>query len=260
MTNSGGDMIMTLGKTGGTRLSSTRYVHYGKITARIKTGRWGGVVTAFIMMSDIRDEIDWEWPGAAVTEGQTNYFWQGYVPEGTSNGHIETGLTDTYVNFHDYTINWQPETLTWSIDGKVVRTLNKADTIDKHGVSHFPSTPSRVELSIWPAGIDGMALGTVQWGGGMIKWNDPDYQAAGHFYAIVRSITIECSDSAKRKVGVTAYTYGSNASSLTPGVKSINASTLLSAVGNGADIIVRKSYSARATMAIMVGLIATSVL
>jgi hypothetical protein len=26
----------------------------------VKTGRWGGVVTAFITMSDIKDEIDWE--------------------------------------------------------------------------------------------------------------------------------------------------------------------------------------------------------
>ncbi|KAG6875367.1 hypothetical protein C0992_004089, partial [Termitomyces sp. T32_za158] len=63
-------------------------------------------------MSDVRDEIDWEWPGDAVTEGQNNYFWQGFVrachsvvfrgliyktllAEGTSNGHVETGLTDT---------------------------------------------------------------------------------------------------------------------------------------------------------------------
>lgn len=30
-------------------------------------------------MSDIKDEIDWEFPGAKTTEGQTNYFWQGVV-------------------------------------------------------------------------------------------------------------------------------------------------------------------------------------
>ncbi|KAG6885184.1 hypothetical protein C0993_005091 [Termitomyces sp. T159_Od127] len=204
-------------------------------------------------MSDVRDEIDWEWPGDAVTEGQTNYFWQGYVPEGTSNGHVETGLADTYANFHDYTIDWQPNKLTWSIDGKIVRTLNEADTVDTQGVSHFPSTPSRVELSIWPAGIDSNALGTIQWGGGMIDWNDPDFKAAGHFYAIVRSVTIECSDSAERKVGVTAYTYGSNASFLTPEIKVVNASTLLMAVGNGADAILRDNYLVCTLIAIVVG-------
>jgi hypothetical protein len=45
----------------------------------VKTGRWAGVVTAFITMSDIKDEIDWEFPGNATTEGQTNFFWQGFI-------------------------------------------------------------------------------------------------------------------------------------------------------------------------------------
>jgi beta-glucanase (GH16 family) len=45
----------------------------------VKTGRWGGVVTAFITMSNIEDEIDWEFPGANTTNGQTNFFWQGNI-------------------------------------------------------------------------------------------------------------------------------------------------------------------------------------
>jgi hypothetical protein len=45
----------------------------------VKTGRWGGVVTAFITMSDIKDEIDWEFPGATTTQGQSNFFWQGVI-------------------------------------------------------------------------------------------------------------------------------------------------------------------------------------
>lgn len=99
--NSNGDLALTLTETnGGTRISSTRYVHYGTITTKrallsssscfafwrltatyhaVKTGRWAGVVTAFITMSDIKDEIDWEFPGAKTTEGQSNYFWQGVI-------------------------------------------------------------------------------------------------------------------------------------------------------------------------------------
>jgi len=46
------------------------------------TGRWKGVVTAFITMSDDKDEIDWEWPGATTTSAQTNLFWKG-VPNCT---------------------------------------------------------------------------------------------------------------------------------------------------------------------------------
>lgn len=45
----------------------------------VKTSRWGGVVTAFITMSNIKDEIDWEFPGANTTNGQTNFFWQGNI-------------------------------------------------------------------------------------------------------------------------------------------------------------------------------------
>ena len=43
----------------------------------------------------------------------------------------------------------------------------------------YPTTPSRIQLSIWPAGIPGTAQGTVDWAGGMINWQDPDYVSAG---------------------------------------------------------------------------------
>jgi hypothetical protein len=53
-------MVMTLSEANmGTKLSSTRYVHYGKISSKVKTGKWAGVVTAAITMSDMKDEIDW---------------------------------------------------------------------------------------------------------------------------------------------------------------------------------------------------------
>jgi beta-glucanase (GH16 family) len=36
-------------------------MQYGQVTARLKTSKWAGVVTAFITMSDVKDEVDWEW-------------------------------------------------------------------------------------------------------------------------------------------------------------------------------------------------------
>jgi beta-glucanase (GH16 family) len=63
----------------GTRISSTKYVHYGTITATAKASKWSGVVTAFITMSNVKDEIDWEWPGTKTTEVQSNFFFQGNV-------------------------------------------------------------------------------------------------------------------------------------------------------------------------------------
>ncbi len=63
--------------TVGTLLSSTHYVWYGKISATLKTSAGPGVVTAFIMMSDVKDEIDFEFVGAYRDYAQSNYYYQG---------------------------------------------------------------------------------------------------------------------------------------------------------------------------------------
>jgi hypothetical protein len=93
------------------------------IRSIVKSGRWGGVVVAFIFMSDIRDEIDWEFPGNSTTSAQTNYFWQGYacmsqlislcskpplntIAASTENdGETMTGIQDTYGSYHAYTVS-----------------------------------------------------------------------------------------------------------------------------------------------------------
>ncbi|KAF9051741.1 glycoside hydrolase family 16 protein [Panaeolus papilionaceus] len=230
----GGDLALTLTEqNGGTRISSTRYVHYGTITAKLKTGKWAGVVTAFITMSDIKDEIDWEFPGAATTEGQSNFFWQGVIPT-PSQGGVHNGLSDTFSNYHEYTIDWQPDALTWAIDGKTVRTVKKSDTVDDKGVPHYPNTPSRVQFSIWPAGISSSAKGTVDWAGGMIDWNDPDYKATGQFYAKLNSVSIKCTNAQQVTAGsnITSYVYaGTNATSSTPTIVYSNRTSLLNGSG-----------------------------
>lgn len=88
---------------------------------------------------------------------------------------------------------------------------------------------NRIFCSIWPAGINTSAPGTVQWAGGMINWNDPDYKAAGHFYALVSSVSVTCSDSSTEPVNTTSYIYGSNSSASTPSVAFSNESTVNSA-------------------------------
>ncbi|KAJ2933066.1 hypothetical protein H1R20_g4047, partial [Candolleomyces eurysporus] len=245
-TNStGGELALTLTeKNGGTKISSTRYVHYGTITARLKTSRWNGVITAFITMSDIKDEIDWEFAGSATTEGQSNYFWQGFIPE-KHNGGVHGELSDTYSNYHDFTIDWQPDTLSWAIDGKVVRTIKRSDTIDPAtGIVRYPTTPSRIQLSIWPAGIPGSAAGTVEWAGGMIDWNHPDYKDAGQFYILVKSVSVKCSNlpslvssSNSTAANITSYVYTGNGTNGTPALAYTNRSTDLNGVGRGMNLL-----------------------
>jgi beta-glucanase (GH16 family) len=70
--------LMTMGKdTPGTVLASTEYMWYGNVKATMKTSRGRGVVTAFILLSDVKDEIDYEWVGADLGTSQTNYYFQG---------------------------------------------------------------------------------------------------------------------------------------------------------------------------------------
>jgi beta-glucanase (GH16 family) len=201
-------------------------------------------------MSDIKDEIDWEFPGAQITEAQSNYFWQGLVvqpPHGGTHG----GLSDTYSNYHDYTIDWQPDTLTFAVDGRVVRTVKRSDTV-VNGVAQYPSTPSRVQLSMWPAGISSSAPGTVEWAGGMINWNDPDYVSAGNFYALVSSVTVKCGDAPGPNI--TSYVYGSNTTASTPSISFSNRSTLVNAAGP----ITAVNFEIRAMFTLIFGLILIS--
>ena len=63
--------------TVGTLLASTHYVWYGKVSATMTTSQGAGVVTAFILMSDAKDEIDFEWIGVDTEHVQSNYYFQG---------------------------------------------------------------------------------------------------------------------------------------------------------------------------------------
>lgn len=76
-----GNTLLTMPpNTAGTVLASTGYIWYGNVKAKIKTGRGAGVVTAFILLSDVKDEIDYEWVGTELDIAQTNYYFQG-IPD-----------------------------------------------------------------------------------------------------------------------------------------------------------------------------------
>lgn len=47
-------------------------------------------------------------------------------------------------------IDWQVDTLTWLIDGNIVRTVKKSDTINPAGVALYPTTPARIQIRYNP--------------------------------------------------------------------------------------------------------------
>ena len=73
--NQDGNLILTMdtGKAG-TLVAHNHLMWYGKVSAKLKTSRGKGVVTAFILMSDVKDEIDFEFIGADLETAQTNYY------------------------------------------------------------------------------------------------------------------------------------------------------------------------------------------
>ena len=65
--------------TVGTLLSSTFYVWYGKVSARLKTSGGAGVVTSMLLYADSKDEINFESVGVDLQSSQTTYYSQGLL-------------------------------------------------------------------------------------------------------------------------------------------------------------------------------------
>jgi hypothetical protein len=95
---------------------------------------------------------------------------------------------------HEYCVDWKEDTLEWSINGKVQRTLEREGTWNKtSGRYDYPQTPARIMLSLWPAGLPTNEKGTVEWAGGEIDWNSP-YMTNGYYAARFSEVTVKCYD------------------------------------------------------------------
>ncbi|KAI8641435.1 concanavalin A-like lectin/glucanase domain-containing protein [Parasitella parasitica] len=168
----------------GPTLNATSYMRYGKVSATMRSAGTGGAVTAFILMADGGDEIDFEFLGGDKDQVQSNYFW-GKSKEYNVNGGIhkvEGGPIAT--TFHKYSIDWKPDRIEWLVDDKVVRTRIKAETCDTTGVCKFPSQPARVQFGLWDGSIES---GTAEWSKGPIDWSAPQ-----SIQAFIKSVQIEC--------------------------------------------------------------------
>jgi hypothetical protein len=171
----GGIVLSVTPNSGGTgqgvRLSSTRYVQYGKFTARIAASNVPGIVTTMITMSNNHDEIDLEYVGKDAANVQSNIFFKGIPELGSHSGtHDLNGTPST--EFHELTIDWKHNSIEFLIDGVSKRTHKKdgpESLLDKDGEKReapwFPVEASQFQVSIWDAGVNEWAGGPVVWGG-----------------------------------------------------------------------------------------------
>lgn len=224
----------------GTLLASTHYVWYGKTTAKVKASAGAGVVTAFILLSDVKDEIDFEFIGVELSSAQTNFYSQGIT--NYDNGGNATGQSDVHQNEHTYEIDWKPDTTTWSIDGNVVRTLEKSETWNATAnMYNYPQTPARVQLSLWPGGLPTNGKGTIDWAGGLVDWNSPYMATAGntkYYYAAFSEVDIQCYDPPEgaNEQGSKSYIY-TDAAGTNNTVQITNENTVLkSLLGSGTNM------------------------
>lgn len=152
---------------------------------------------------------------------------------GTHGGNASVPGGDTFGEWHEYTIDWKPEAITWSVDGEVKRTLTKESTYNKTSkVYEYPQTPSRMQMSLWPAGQASNAPGTIAWAGGEINWDSQDIKDPGYYYATFAEITVECYDppSGAKVNGNKAYIFTDKAG-VESSVEMTNNNTVLASFG-----------------------------
>ncbi|KAF3765230.1 carbohydrate-binding module family 18, partial [Cryphonectria parasitica EP155] len=232
------NILLTMpANSSGTVLASTVYMWYGNVKATLKTSRGAGVVSAFILLSDVKDEIDFEFIGVDLATAQTNYYFQA-LPVYTNSKNI-TDLSDTYSNFHTYEIDWTPDTVTWLVDGVAGRTLKRTDTWNDTTQNwDYPQTPSRVQLSIWPGGASDNSIYTIDWAGGAIDWDSADIQQYGYDFVTVQSVEISCynATSAPGTNDAESYYYINDAGTNNTVVNGQNSTVLASFEATGTDM------------------------
>lgn len=198
-------------------ISTTRYILYGRFEVQARHDARAGLVFAFISMSDIKDEIDWEFTTANSSEGKTNFYGQGVAPQGIQAAEDVYPQGLNVSDWHTYGLNWQADQLQWLVDGNVVRTLKASDAGGK-----YPRSPSRLQLSTWAGGNSTNGEGTIEWAGGAIDWSTSEYQQNGYYATEVKSFTVTCADQSDANLttvgsgsSVTSWVYTGQNSSTT---------------------------------------------
>lgn len=159
----------------------------------------------------------------------------------SDNNEVNLPITQgsTFDTYHTYEIDWKPDQITWSIDGKVLRTLEKSKTYNTTtNTYHYPQTPARVQLSLWPAGSSKNGKGTIEWAGGLVNWDSPDVKANGYYYALFKDVNVECYDppSGANVTGSKAYIYTSSAGTNASVAETNDKTVLKSLLGTGTDM------------------------
>lgn len=169
-TNTGAAMSIT--KQGESpKLRSRFYIFFGRTEVLMKVSPGVGIVSAIMLQSDDKDEIDWEMLGPNPTQATTNYFSRG-IEDFTKGGVHNLTHGTTQDGYRNYTTVWTQERLDWFIDGVNVRTLMAKDA---NNTATYPQTPMLISIGVWAAGDPTMPKGTREWAGGTTDYSKGPY-------------------------------------------------------------------------------------
>ncbi|KAJ5375524.1 Concanavalin A-like lectin/glucanases superfamily [Penicillium concentricum] len=146
------------------------HIFFGEVSVTMKSAPGTGIVSSIVLQSDDLDEIDWEAVGGDTTHVQTNYFGKGDTT--TYDRATFESVSAPQEVFHTYKVVWTKDATTWSVDGKVLRTLTSNDA---QSGTRYPQTPMNVRIGIWAGGDPTNAEGTIQWAGGLTDYSKTPY-------------------------------------------------------------------------------------
>lgn len=125
----------------GAEYRTSEHYGYGYYETSMQAIKNDGVVSSFFTYTGPSednpwDEIDIEILGKDTTKVQLNYY-----TDGVGNHEVMYDLGfDAPEGFHSYGFEWQPDHITWYIDGKAVYTA----------YDNIPKTPGRIMMNTWP--------------------------------------------------------------------------------------------------------------
>ncbi len=131
----------------GAEYRTNDYYSYGYYETSMQAIKNDGVVSSFFTYTGPSDnnpwdEIDIEILGKDTTKVQFNYYTNGV---GNHEFMYDLGF-DASEGFHTYGFDWQPDSITWYVDGKAVHSE----------YNNIPSTPGKIMMNVWPGtGVDG---------------------------------------------------------------------------------------------------------
>ncbi|CAH2355185.1 probable glycosidase Crh1p [[Candida] railenensis] len=149
-------------------LKSNFYIMFGKVEVVLQAAQGQGIISSFYLQSDDLDEVDIELFGTDTTQFQSNFFAKGYTGNYDRGQYITTS-SDPTQNFHTYTLEWTKDSLIWSLDGSVVRTLLSTDP------KGFPQSPMYIMMGDWAGGDSTNAPGTIEWAGGATDYSQAPF-------------------------------------------------------------------------------------